>query len=266
MPAPPPQPRLLEPASAAIEPGAGIVPALEAVGEPVRSPLPPTFEELGLAEGLVLHTTTTTLEGQPLSLQGLRDRAVVLVDGALAGVLERDGRTSLPMPEADAARLDLVVETMGRINYGSLLGEHKGITGGVLLERALVHDWTSRALALDEWGEDELRLALAAGGHAPGQPGVGIARLEVAEPLDGWLAVPGAGKAFVWLNGALLGRLWSVGPQRTLYAPAPLWREGENELVVLDLEHLPTGIALVDGPELGEAEEFVERLDTAPAA
>lgn len=42
-------------------------------------------------------------------------------------------------------------------------------------------------------------------------------------------------KGVVWLNGRHLGRYWNAGPQQRLYVPAPWLREGENEIMVLDL-------------------------------
>lgn len=38
------------------------------------------------------------------------------------------------------------------------------------------------------------------------------------------------------MNGFCLGRYWSAGPQRTLYVPGPVLREGANEVWVLELE------------------------------
>ena len=40
------------------------------------------------------------------------------------------------------------------------------------------------------------------------------------------------------VNGFNLGRYWNVGPQKTLYVPAPLLREGENEVIVFDQQGL----------------------------
>lgn len=39
------------------------------------------------------------------------------------------------------------------------------------------------------------------------------------------------GKGAVWVNGKSLGRFWNIGPQQTLYLPAPWLKEGENEIV-----------------------------------
>jgi beta-galactosidase len=37
------------------------------------------------------------------------------------------------------------------------------------------------------------------------------------------------------VNGRCLGRFWNIGPTQTAYAPGPWLREGENEIVILDL-------------------------------
>ncbi|MFC9634213.1 hypothetical protein ACFTY8_34395 [Streptomyces mirabilis] len=37
-------------------------------------------------------------------------------------------------------------------------------------------------------------------------------------------------------NGFCLGRYWSVGPQRSLYVPGPVLREGANEVWLLELQ------------------------------
>ena len=61
----------------------------------------------------------------------------------------------------------------------------------------------------------------------------------------------------VWLNGFLLGRYWEAGPQVTLYAPAPLWRVGRNEVRVLDLDRLGDTVEVRNRPEFGATEEFI---------
>jgi beta-galactosidase len=43
-------------------------------------------------------------------------------------------------------------------------------------------------------------------------------------------------KGQLWLNGFALGRIWNVGPQKTLYAPAPLLVKGTNAVIVFDAQ------------------------------
>ena len=40
----------------------------------------------------------------------------------------------------------------------------------------------------------------------------------------------GWGKGVVFVNGVNLGRYWSIGPQQTLYIPAPLLKTGVNKV------------------------------------
>ena len=51
-------------------------------------------------------------------------------------------------------------------------------------------------------------------------------------------AIIEAGKGVVWVNGHNLGRYWEVGPQHSLYCPAPWLKQGMNEIIVFDLHQL----------------------------
>ncbi|MFD6419733.1 glycoside hydrolase family 35 protein [Streptomyces sp. NPDC060194] len=227
-------------------------------GDEVRAPLPPSFEELGIGHGLVLYGSRIPgPRGKyPLSVQGLGDRAHVFLDGRFAGVLERDAADGLPDVAVPGGSVDveLLVESMGRVNYGAGLGERKGVER-VLHTQQLLHGWTARAVELGHGTPERLPWA---GGTAAEGPGPVFLRgfLDVPEPADAYLALPGLRKGYVWVNGFCLGRYWQErGPQRTLYLPWPLLRAGRNEIVVLELDGTPDGVepavVLCDAPELG---------------
>ncbi|OSC57579.1 hypothetical protein B5180_37895, partial [Streptomyces sp. BF-3] len=68
----------------------GLGDVTEALGDPeTESGVPPTFEELGVDRGLVRYRVAVPgpRQAYPLGASGLRDRAVVYVDGVRAGVL-----------------------------------------------------------------------------------------------------------------------------------------------------------------------------------
>lgn len=262
------------------------------------TPGPSTFEQLGVAAGLVLYRARPQLvEGRhELTIHGLRDRAIIYIDGRVIGTLEAGDPPLRIAGRAGPIDLEILVESLGRINYGHRLGEAKGILGGVQLGRRLVTGWQHHALALDQWGIPDLQSAANAGagggagapagadadadadacdgqvsraaglpGPAPRDPfieagGIGTAMLTVAEPADAFLTFPGFGKGFVWVNGYLLGRYWCRGPQRTLYLPAPALRGGRNDIVLLELEHFGEQIDVVPGPQLGRPEPYIEHL------
>ncbi|WP_329340311.1 beta-galactosidase [Streptomyces sp. NBC_00663] len=237
LPEPPPlPPQLAGRAEVGLTGWASLAEVLETRGGPVvTAPVPPTFEELDVDRGLVRYEVTVPGPRQPYPFlaRGLRDLAVVYVDGKRAGVLtEQDG--TLQEPVAGHARVELWVESLGRVNYGPRTGEAKGITGGLLHERQYLHGVRARGLrldALDDIGDVRLRDL-----PEDGAPGLYRGTLDVRGPGDALLELPGWTRGFVWINGFGLGRYWCVGPQRSLYVPGPVLREGVNDVWVLELE------------------------------
>ena len=57
---------------------------------------------------------------------------------------------------------------------------------------------------------------------------------NLASTADTFLDTSTFTKGQLWLNGHALGRIWNIGPQRTLYAPAPWLVTGRNEVIVFD--------------------------------
>ncbi|MFG2646357.1 beta-galactosidase family protein [Streptomyces sp. NPDC048436] len=243
-------PSLGEHASVELTRWAPLSAVMESLGGPVAEyAVPPTFEELDVDRGLVRYTLTVPgpRRPYPLSVRGLRDRAVVYVDGVRAGVLTEEEPT-LPEPVAGHARVELWVESLGRVNYGPRTGETKGITGGVLHERQYLHGVEAAGLRLDSFSEAEkVRGVLgeggSGGGSVGGRPGLYGGQMEVHGPGDALIELPGWGRGFVWVNGFNLGRYWGVGPQFSLYVPGVVLREGSNEVWVLELEGAGEGAA-----------------------
>ncbi|MCU6479354.1 glycoside hydrolase family 35 protein [Arthrobacter sp. A2-55] len=256
---------LLEPAAVlpeaavALEAGTGLLDFVRAV-EPVRSVKPLSFENLGLDRGLVHYSATAVLPrgDGTIKLRGLHDRAYVWVDGTFVGVLtDATGADGLTVQGTGApAALEILVENQGRINYGPLFGQGKGILDGVLVNQRYVFHWEQRAVNLELPLERLLALDTGAGTGAGTATGAGASgffhgEFHVDRPADTHLALPGFGKGMVWVNGFLLGRYWEIGPQHSLYVPAPLLREGPNALTVLELEHGGEGAQLLAAAQLG---------------
>ena len=74
---------------------------------------------------------------------------------------------------------------------------------------------------------------------------------HVDTAADTFLDLPGFGKGFVFINGFALGRFWEIGPQKRLYIPAPLLREGKNDLLIIETEGKTGDVLLCDEPDLG---------------
>ena len=89
------------------------------------------------------------------------------------------------------------------------------------------------------------------GKNTANAPTVHTLTFHVDEKADTWLDLPEWGKGTVTLNGFCLGRFWEIGPQKRLYIPAPLLREGENTLIIVETEGKSGKAFLVDEPDLG---------------
>ncbi len=209
---------LLPPATVSLDERLGLLDVMRGLPK-VDSLVPLTFEELGLGQGLVLYAAT--LPGpEPLRFQAADHGWVVGGD----------------------TRQGILVESMGRANYGPRLGEPKGLIGGVLRGQQLVHGWTATPMELDDISALPWGLVHEIGNETG--PAFSRGWLEVDEPCDTYIEVNGV-KGYVWVNGFLLGRYWTIGPQTALYVPWPLLRAGRNEIVALELDGPPVTRATV---------------------
>lgn len=216
-----------------------------------RSTCPEPMEMYGQNFGFILYRTQVTgpRYDQKLELFDLHDRAYVFLNQEFQGVLMRSEGKSLQLTiPPEGASLEIFVENMGRINYGPLLHDRKGITHGVLLQNQLLYHWDIFTLPLDNI------LKLKFGNvQTKNAPGFYKGTFEVAELADTFVSLPGWTKGVCFINGFNLGRYWSKGPQQTLYLPAPLLKQGKNELIVFELEQANASftVQLVDEPNLG---------------
>ncbi|WP_194893158.1 glycoside hydrolase family 35 protein [Catenulispora pinisilvae] len=235
--------------------------SLAALGTAQTADSPLTMERLGQDFGFVLYEARLPAAGPvTLAFEQIADRAQVFVDGQPVGVLERERHehvVSFVVPRA-GAELRVLVENQGRVNYGVKLADRKGLIGSVYLDDAVLTGWSSRPLPLDElsgldFTETETETKGAVG--AVVGPCFHRGTFRVEQAADTYLHLDGWTKGVAWVNGFNLGRYWSRGPQGSLYVPGPVLREGENELVVLELHGSrgPT-VELRPVPNLGPTE------------
>jgi beta-galactosidase len=231
---------------------------LDRLSSPVRTACPEPMEQLGQAYGFILYSTFVTgpRTGMELVLQEVRDRALVFANGIHLGTIERWNPQALPLDvPPEGLKLDILVENMGRINYGPLLRDLKGITEGVRLGNQFLYDWTIHPLPLDKL--DQLTFAeIETEAEAKASFGTGPAfyrgTFQVLELADTFVRTDGWIKGVVYINGFILGRYWNAGPTRTLYIPAPLLRKGDNVLDVFELHGTSSlSVELTDRPDLG---------------
>jgi beta-galactosidase len=197
------------------------LPKAAQVGPPV------SMEQLGQDYGLVLyrHHPARAAKGT-LEIGEVRDFA--LVRGATLD--RRLHQNKFDVVLAPGEPLDILVEAMGRINFGpQLVSDRKGIAGKVTLNGEVLKEWEHYSLPLADPSEWPFARKPGAG------PSLYRGTFSLEAVGDTFLDLRGWGKGLVWINGHHLGRYWRVGPQQSLFVPAPWLRQGANEAIVLDL-------------------------------
>ncbi len=219
---------------------------------PVRSKMPLTFEALHQAYGYVMYRTKVRgpVSGE-LAIDSLRDYGIVFVNGKRAAVLDRrlkQHTCAVDLPDS-MNTLDIFVENLGRINYGPYINDnHKGITKEVTLAGRVLENWEMYRFPFNKQPQITSRLA----GNSR-YPVIREGSFTLKKVGDTFLDMRNWGKGHVWINGHNLGRYWDIGPQQTIYVPAPWLRVGRNSIAVF--EELKTGVdevGAIDKPILNE--------------
>ncbi len=212
-----------------------------------------TMEDYDQGFGSILYRTTLPEipAGTTIKVKDAHDYAQIFIDGTYIGKLDRrNGEKELELPACKkGARLDILVEAMGRINFGRAIKDYKGITDKVEvsfdtdgntctydLKKWTVYNindtysfyknMTFRKLASSKDVKDE---------KGQRQPGVYRATFNLKKTNDTFLNFETFGKGLVYVNGVALGRIWEIGPQQTLYVPGCWLKKGQNEVIVFDV-------------------------------
>ena len=175
---------------------------------------------------------------QKLIIKDVHDWATVFVNGKIVGKLDRRrGETTIELPVLKSkARLDILVEGMGRVNYGEAIIDRKGITDKVILSDGKTEtdlkNWTVFNLPVDYAFQTKAKFSK----KKSAGPAWYKATFNLTETGYTYLNMSSWGKGMVWVNGHNLGRFWKIGPTQTLCVPGSFLKKGENEIIVLDID------------------------------
>lgn len=200
---------------------------------------PKRMEELGQHTGYLLYEADVEMDAPEERLRIIdgRDRAQVYVnDRHLATQYQTEIGKDLLIAgdEKDSINLKILLENMGRVNYGHKLladSQRKGIRTGVCVDLHFHLQWKQYPLELQdlsrldfskEWQE-----------NAPAFYRFDF-RLDCV--YDTYIDMRGYGKGAVFVNGHNLGRFWEVGPTTSLYVPHGFLKEGDNTIIVFETE------------------------------
>ena len=230
---------------------------LEYIGEQHFSPVPLCMEKYGQSSGYILYRVEVEgdYDSTQFSVREVHDVAYVYWDGIKIASLSRMDsglladnfdKQHFTLPEFSGKhRIDVLVEALGRINYGEHMPDLKGISG-VYLNRQQLMDFEVYTLPLDNienivYEQKPCDCPAFLKGTFRAQPG-----------KDCFIDFAGFKKGCIFVNGFNLGRYWEVGPQRTLYVPGPVMKE-QNEIVIFELEgYEKPAIRIVSQPRWDE--------------
>ncbi|KAL8573923.1 hypothetical protein ACOMHN_029370 [Nucella lapillus] len=185
--------------------------------------------------------------GNTLEVPRVRDHAQVLLNSWFITTFDCDSKHLTVDMHASQPhnQLDLVVENLARVNFINrhapdpdiLNKQRKGLSGDVKIDGKFVTDWTALALDFDE--DFLFRVSHASGwkSYIPqkNSPTLFRAYLTIDDtPQDTFINMKTWNKGIIIVNGINLGRYWDIGPQRTLYLPAPFLKKGKNEILVFE--------------------------------
>ncbi|MBO7141095.1 MAG: beta-galactosidase [Prevotella sp.] len=247
-------------------------PFMAAMTKPVNG-APKTFEEMDMGWGTMMYSTCLPeITSQSVLTGEFHDFAQVFIDKKYIGKIDRvKNEKSLTIPAVKkGAELIIIVEGMGRINFGRAIKDFKGIVGNVTLTTetddvemvltpkqwmnvAIPDDYQTAVKALDMVkGVNDQVAAGKVKGSVPALaftqgyegskelgdimiPGYHRGYFTLKKVGDTFLNFETWGKGQVYVNGHAMGRIWSIGPQQTLYVPGCWLKKGKNEVIVLDV-------------------------------
>ena len=209
---------------------------LENLSAPVYSDVPKAMEHYGQGYGYIAYTTKLNRDYHeaPLVFAEIGDRAQIYINRKLCGIVYvNDDKLETVIDAKKGDTLTILVENMGRANFGPKMMRKKGIPGRLLIGRNMIHfGWQVYSLPMDN-------LEKVSYGKAFEEPtGFYKGTFTVEEPADTFVYPENFKKGFVIVNGFNLGRYWEIGPQRSLYLPASVLKPGENEIVIFESDGL----------------------------
>ena len=197
---------------------------------------PRSMEAYDQGYGCILYRTQ--LPAGPAALltaAAIHDFGYVFLDGQRIGILDRRAAgAKLTVPDrAQAAQLDILVEPMGRVNFGPEMADHKGLIAPVTFGGQPLSGWQIYNLPLDNPMLAGLKFSAPA--PATNTPAFWRGTFHLDKAADTFLDLHHWGKGDLWVNGHCLGRFWNIGPTQTAYTPGCWLHAGDNEVLLLDV-------------------------------
>lgn len=208
-----------------------------------------SMEELNQAYGAVLYRKkfANGLKGD-LELKQAMDYAIVIVNGktvgkAFRGYGEESNKIAIPETPGQVT-LDILVYNLGRISVitapWTQERARKGLIGGAALNGADLSDWEMYSLPFEKFDNFKGTTTAHTG------PTIYRGTFTLDKVGGSFLDLRNWGMGAVWVNGHNLGRYWDRGALRSLFVPRHWLKQGQNEIIVVEMHDAPK-VAEVSG-------------------
>ncbi|XP_070548431.1 beta-galactosidase-1-like protein 2 isoform X2 [Ptychodera flava] len=215
----------------------------------------------GQGYGYILYRTVIDGKSKQISFtRAIRDRAQIFVNGVEISVVSAWQYAAIPLKNLKETSkeniLDILVENQGRVNYGTEISqERKGLYGQVLLDSEKIKSWQIFPLEFKSDYMAKLRASVnwqnIANINNYEGPVLYKGTYTPSSTDDAFIDMQGWTKGIVFVNSFNLGRYWDIGPQKTLYAPGPLFKDQEVEIVIFEQHRGSSTVTLTDKANLG---------------
>lgn len=212
------------------------------LSQPISSQWPLTMEDIDQNYGYILYRTQMIglKQVEKCRIIDAGDRVQLFKNGQHLSTQyqQQIGENISFILDEQNNTLDLLIENMGRVNYGTELlsaRQRKGLRGGLLIDLHLQAQWQIYPLPLDNPQNIDFD-AGATEAILPAQPAFYEYCFFIEKPADTFLDIRSLGKGVALINDFNIGRYWNKGPQGYLYIPAPLLLQGENKIIIFDTE------------------------------
>ena len=224
------------------------------ITEEILLDYPQPMEQIGQNHGYILYRSDIKNQYHEERLKALEthDRCHFYINQEHLATQYREeiGDEMLFSADTERIQIDVLVENMGRVNYGYKLGapsQSKGVKGGIMINHQFRKGWKHYALKFDQ----EMLAKLDCYSAPPERvktPTFYRFEAKLDDIADTFIDCSKYGKGCISVNGFNLGRYWNEGPIHYLYVPSGLLKE-KNEFIVFETENVKIEeLTLLDHP------------------
>ena len=201
----------------------------------------PTMEETDYGYGYIIYECDIRIgyKGCNLIMPEVHDVAHLYVDDEYVKTFYRNDEDKVYFIEKQGLRhIKILVENLGRVNFGFRLKDYKGLVGDLLIESfdkfhffSTAMDFKVTSLPFEE------KFDVVDGEVCLNKPSLYEYEIDIEEPNDCLLKIDGFTRGFILVNGFNIGRHWDIeyNHDNKLYVPKSLLNKGINKIVIFDV-------------------------------